>query len=156
MLESVYIETSIISYLTARPSRNVVVAGIQELTRDWWANKRAHYDLYISESVLREISQGDITASQKRISAVTGISSLLIDEESKRLAGDILNGAKLSSKCLEDSLHIVIAAVNNIEYLLTWNCKHIANAKIIPKVELVCREKGYQCPRICTPQELME
>ena len=156
MAESVYIESSILSYLTARPSRDIVIAGIQELTREWWDSQREQYELFLSESVLKEISQGDSEASRKRMEAAFGIPSLIIDDESMQLSRRILQGSQLSEKSMEDSLHIAIATVNNIEYLLTWNCRHIANAKIIPKVEQVCRNYGYQCPRICTPQELME
>ena len=156
MPESVYIESSIISYLTARQSRDIVVAGIQELTRDWWGSQRNKYDLFISESVLREISKGDAGASVKRIQVISGIPSLIIDQESMLLSRSILKGTNLSQKSIEDALHIAIATVNHIEYLLTWNCRHIANAKIIPKVELICHNLGYQCPRICTPQELMD
>jgi hypothetical protein len=124
----VYIETSIPSYLTARRSQDVRALANQETTIEWWDTRRAHFDLFISEFVLAEVALG----------------RALIAE------GPIPERAAI------DSFHIAIAAVNGMEYLLTWNCTHIANAVMRAKIETVCRRHGYEPPVICTPQELME
>ena len=123
---------------------------------EWWEDKRIAYELFVSESVLREIKQGDESVARKRIEAVKGLPVLVIDDESIALSEKILREAGLPEKAAEDALHIAIAATNGIEYILSWNCRHIANAKLIPKVKAVCNRHGYECPQICTPQELME
>lgn len=155
MKESVYIESSVISYLNGRPSRDLIITALQELTREWWENKRNDFELFISQSVIREISAGAKGDATKRIDSIRGLEVLVIDEEAIRLAEKIKARANLPDKATEDALHIALATVNEMDYLLTWNCKHIANAVIVPKVEGVCLTEGYRCSRICTPQELM-
>jgi predicted nucleic acid-binding protein len=155
MKESVYIESTVISYLNGRPSRDLITAALQELTREWWDNKRNDFELFVSQSVIREISAGAEQDASKRINSIRGLEVLVIDEEAVELAEKIKSGANLPDKATEDALHIALATVNEIDYILTWNCKHIANAVIIPKIESVCSTEGYRCAKICTPQELM-
>ena len=131
----VYIETSVPSYLAARRSQDVRVLANQETTIEWWGSRRTHFDLFISEFVLAEAALGD---------PVRALGNALIAE------GPIPPQASM------DALHIAIAAVNGMEYLLTWNCTHIANAVMRAKIEAVCRRYGYEPPVICTPLELME
>lgn len=154
-METVYIESSVISYLNGRPSRDLIITALQELTREWWENRRNDFELFISESVIREISAGAEQDSVRRIESIRGLEVLIIDEEAIKLAAKIKSEANLPDKATEDALHIALATVNEIDYLLTWNCKHIANAVIVPKVENVCSAEGYRCSKICTPQELM-
>jgi predicted nucleic acid-binding protein len=152
----VYLETSIISYLAARPSRDLVVAGHQQITHEWWQSRRTDFQLFASELVLTEAAQGDSTAARIRLDFMSGIATLETRPEALKLAQRLLHSGPLPHKAAADALHIAIAAVHGVEYLLTWNCKHIANAVLRPRVESVCRDLGYEPPVLCTPEELLE
>jgi predicted nucleic acid-binding protein len=156
MKQRVYIETTIVSYLTSRPSRDVVIAAHQELTRQWWDTRAYSFDLLVSELVLEEVAKGDMEASDKCISAIEKLPILEISNEAVRLAEKLVLSGPIPREYTADALHIAISAVNGIEYLLTWNCKHLANATHRNKIETVVEEANYACPIICTPEELME
>jgi predicted nucleic acid-binding protein len=151
----VYIETSIVSYLTAWRSPDLVMAANQEMTKEWW-ERRGNFDLYISALVIQEASAGDPTAAKKRLEQLEGIPELDITEDVESFANQLLKNIPLPQKAKIDALHIAVATINGIDYLLTWNCAHIANAILRPKIEALCRESGYEPPIICTPQELKE
>lgn len=151
-----YIETSVVSYLAGRLSRDVVVLGNQELTREWWTSRRKEYDLFISEVVMAEISIGDPDLVRQRLAVATELKLLSVTEEAERLAPLLLRAAGLASNAQTDALHMALGAVHGMDYLLSWNCKHIANASIRRGIEAQCRASGYEPPVICTPQELME
>lgn len=153
MKPTVYIETSIPSYLTAWRSRDLVMAANQEVTKEWWEN-RDQFDLYISALVLQEAGAGDPDAAQKRLEQLEGIPELDITEQVEQFADILIKRVPLPEKARIDALHISVATLNGMDYLLTWNCSHIANAVLRPKIEAVCRELGYEPPTICTPQEL--
>ena len=146
----IYIESSIISYCAARDNKNFIILGRQELTREWWNACKDHYQCYISQFVYDEISQGDPQAATKRLKFIVGIPFLKITDEIEPLA-DHLTKKILPANAYLDALHISIAAVNNITYLLTWNCKHIANAKNIDAIRKTIEEHNYIAPVICTP-----
>lgn len=150
----VYIESSVISYLTARPSRDVVTAARQAITSEWWDNHRQRYDLYISALVEEEIASGDATAAQRRIEAVIDIPSLGITPEAQELAKILLDGKGVPANSVEDALHIGIAATQGAEFLLTWNFKHINNAETKALIEKLVEDQGYLCPILCSPEEL--
>jgi predicted nucleic acid-binding protein len=152
----VYIETSIPSYLAARRSQDVRVLANQETTTEWWENRRTHFDLFISEFVLAEAALGDPAAAQKRLDILRGISVLDSTDAVRALGSALIAQGPIPPRAAIDALHIAIAAVNGMEYLLTWNCSHIANAVMRPRIEEVCRTEGYEPPVICTPLELME
>ena len=152
---SVYIETTVISYLTAWPSGNVIRAAHQQITKKWWDQRRGDFELFISAFVTREASLGDAVAAQERLAILAGIPSLTVGPEVDRLARSLLALKALPAKAGADALHIAAAAVNGVEFLLTWNCKHIANAQMLAVIEEVCQANGYRCPRICTPEELL-
>lgn len=154
MKAKVYVETSVISYLTSRPDRDLVIAGNQQVTHEWWQKRRTMYDLYISQLVVQEASFGDATAAADRLKALHEIPLLPLTEEGKQLAERLVSKGAIPKKVIEDALHIAIATSNGMEYLLTWNFKHIANAVTRGKIEAVCRDEGYEPPIICTPQEL--
>jgi len=156
MKQKVYIETTIPSYLTARPSNDIRVMANQNATIDWWENRRSTFDLFVSEFVIAELSQGNLDASARRISAIENIPELDVTEEAKILARLLIEEGPIPENAEIDAYHISVATVNGMNYLLTWNCTHIANAVIRPKLEDVCRSHGYEPPIICTPQELME
>lgn len=155
MKPSVYIESSVPSYLTARASRDLVKAAHQQITQEWWEQKGS-FDLYISEIVIQEISQGDQEAAQRRLNTVDNIPALALDENSLIFADKLIKSHLLPDKALLDALHIAVAANNGMDYLLTWNCKHIANAVMRPRIEQMCRLLGLVPPVICTPEELLE
>ena len=156
MKPTVYVETSIIGYLAMRGSSLLQVAANQQTTRDWWDDYRHQYDLYISAYVLDECSAGDPTAAQERLAYLQGIPLLHTSDEADALTAALMKRFPLPNKANIDAFHISITAVRGIEFLLTWNCKHIANPALRKRIELVCREEGYDPPVICTPQELME
>lgn len=156
MKPKIYIETSIPSYLTAKPSSDVRVTANREVTLEWWEVRRSDFELYISEFVIAEISRGDPEAAKRRLEAITDISELEATEEVRVLGKALILEGPIPPKAEIDAYHIAIAAVNGMDYLLTWNCTHIANAVMRAKIEMVCRRYGYEPPVICTPQELME
>jgi hypothetical protein len=148
-----YVETSIVSYLTAWPSRDLVRAAHQQVTREWWAT-RGSYELYVSQFVLDEAAAGDSAAAEQRLEALQGIALLDVTEEAIVLAGDLVAGGGLPAKARVDALHIAMATVHGMDFLLTWNCTHIANAATRSTIEDLCRAAGFEPPIICTPLEL--
>jgi hypothetical protein len=154
MKRQVYIETSVISYLTARPSKNVIEAGHQQSTYLLW-DRRSEFDLFASELVLTECASGDPEAASKRLAALRGIQLLDITASSIELAKELVLAGIVPIKASEDALHISIATVHHADYLLTWNCKHIANPEIQARIAENFRIKGLFLPFICTPEELI-
>ena len=151
---SVYLETSVIGYATSRPSRDLVVAGRQQITQEWFDLQAQGYELFVSQLVASEASGGDKGAAQEREAFLRGIPRLAITDTVGDLAARLVGSGAVHRKAAEDALHIAVAAVHGVEYLLTWNCKHIANATMRQSIEGVCREAGYEPPVICTPEEL--
>ena len=151
-----YLESSVISYLAARPSRDIVATAHQQLTRVWWERKRENFDLYVSAEVLNEIRRGDPSASRLRLSFVESLPVLEADDETRSLAAQILRTSALPSKAFADAMHIAIATVNGMDFLLTWNCTHIANGIVQRAIGRLSREMGYEPPIVVTPEELME
>ena len=154
MKPTVYIETTIVSYLVARLSRDLVTAAHQETTDEWWTQHRAEFDLYYSQLVWDEASAGDKSEVNKRQAVLVELSQLPSRKEADELADAILRAGLLPAKAAADALHIASAAVHGMDYLLTWNCKHINNIETIWQIERVCEKKGYQCPKICSPEQL--
>jgi predicted nucleic acid-binding protein len=155
IMDSVYIETSVISYLRQKPSNDVIIAAHQLLTHRWWDTERSNYYLVVSQYVIDEASAGDPTLAADRLDVLTGIPLLPGDPEIDKIAAEILARAILPPKAAVDALHIATVAHHRIQYLLTWNCKHIANAKILPRVHEVLTDLGVPIPIICTPEELL-
>lgn len=156
MKPRVYIETSIPSYLTSRLSNDLRVAANQSTTIEWWETRRPDFDLFVSELVIAEAGLGDPEAARKRLEVIVNLPNLSVTEPVRTLANALVKEGPIPSSAEVDAYHIAIATVNGIEYLLTWNCTHIANAIMRPGIEEVCRQKGFEPPTICTPQELME
>jgi hypothetical protein len=156
MSETIYIETSIFGYLTARSTKNLILAANIEVTRDWWESFRSTFTLYISQVVLDEVMEGDAEMAAKRIEVLQGLPLLELSEAAQELAKQFLARSNLPPKASEDAAHIAIATVHGMDYLLTWNCKHIANAKIQKKLSEICLDFEYELPTICTPYELVE
>ena len=156
MKAKVYIETSVVSYLTARPSNDIRAMANQSATIEWWETQRPKFDLLISEFVVAEAGMGDPEAAQRRLAVIADCMELQATDESRALGLELVRRGALPANAEIDAFHVAIAAVNGVEYLLTWNCAHIANAHARPKIEAICRALGYEPPTICTPQELTE
>jgi hypothetical protein len=156
MNERVYIETTIVSYLTARPSRDLIVAGHQQITRDWWDTRREDYEFCVSQLVIQEAGDGDVQAAQERLELLATMTMLEIKEEAVSLAEELVRAEALPAKAGNDALHIAVAAIHLVPYLLTWNCRHMANATMRAQIEAVCAGQGFKAPIICTPEEMME
>ncbi|MGA9997748.1 MAG: type II toxin-antitoxin system VapC family toxin [Pyrinomonadaceae bacterium] len=155
MQPTVYIETTIVSYLTARLSRDLVTAAHQQIAQEWWANRRTEFALFVSQFVIQEASVGDAAMAQKRLEELQAIPLLDVNQDAENLAQRLIADGALPKKAAVDALHIAVATVHGMDYLLTWNCKHIANAEMQSKVAAVCRESGFEPPIICTPEELL-
>ena len=153
--KSVYIETSIVSYLTAGPTNDLLVAAWQKATIDWWDTQRNRFDLYTSDVTVEEAGRGDTEAAARRLQALCGIPLLQITEDAVALSKALLQGRALPAKALGDSLHVAVSAVHGIDYLLTWNFRHLDNAETKPVIRSECAVHGYTSPEVCTPQELM-
>lgn len=155
MTESIYIDTSIAGYLTARTSNNLIIMANMEVTREWWETRRGNFDIYISEVVLDEAALGDTEIAAKRLEILSDFPLLVLNDTVESLASQFLGKSNLPPKAANDALHIAIATVYGLDYLLTWNCKHIANGQIQKKLSQISIECGYALPTICTPYELM-
>lgn len=134
----------------------MIVAAHQQITDEWWRTKRESFELFASQLVLRESKAGDKEMAQRRLAVLEEAALLEITEEAAALAEQLISRGPLPQKAAEDALHIAVAVVNGLDYLLTWNCKHIANAKMRDKIDEVCRLQGYEPIIICTPEELLE
>ena len=156
MKRKVYIETSVISYLTALPSNDLRAMANQNSTLEWWQTQRDKFELLISEFVIAEASMGNPEAAQRRLAAVADLAELDANESVRTLGNALIQNHALPAKAEMDAYHVAIAAVHGMEFLLTWNCTHIANAATRPKIEATCRRLGFEPPIICTPIELME
>ena len=155
MSETVYIETSILGYLTARPSRDLVVAANIEITREWWDTRRSDFQLYSSQAVVKETSQGDAQMASERLQIIRDLVLLDLDQSVFDLAERFLGRSSLPAKADVDAIHIAAATIHGMDYLLTWNCKHIANAQIQKKLAEISLDFGYELPILCTPYELL-
>ncbi|MBI5723987.1 MAG: type II toxin-antitoxin system VapC family toxin [Planctomycetes bacterium] len=154
-MKSVYIETSIVSYLMARPSRDLRAAAWQQTTIQWWEQERPKFELFTSELVLAEARSGDEDAAQRRVEALNALPLLAITDDAKELADRLMADGGMPAHAEADALHVAVASIHGMDYLLTWNCRHIDNAATKPVIRSICAVAGYTCPEICTPLELL-
>jgi len=155
MKPKIYLETSIISYLAGRRSKDLIVAAHQELTHEWWELRKNKFTPFVSQLVIQEIQAGDTSAARERLRLIEALPSLSLHEAARELASVFLQRKVIPRKAVEDALHIAVATCNGMDYLVTWNCKHIANAEIRTELSRLCMENGFEVPVICTPEELM-
>ncbi len=153
--KTVYIETSIVSYLTARPSSNLLAAAWQKATLDWWETQKNRFFLFTSNIVIQEAEKGDPKAAELRVGALADIPLLEITDNVLVFAKLLIGKHILPQKAADDSLHIALSVIHGIDYLLTWNFRHIDNAETKPVIRKLCLDMGYTYPEICTPVELM-
>jgi len=151
-----YLETTIPSYLTARPSRDLQTARLQRITARWWNSWRTSFDIYVSELVELEVRAGDPDAAQRRLGLIEPYVLLARDSRSEALAERVMRDCALPKRAGTDAAHVAVAAVNSLQFLLTWNCAHLANSEFFPKIAATCEREGYECPVICTPEQLLE
>ena len=155
MKPKVYLETTIPSLLTAWPSRDLVIAADQQVTKEWWRTRRRDFELFISQVVLDEVGEGDKTAAAARLAAIGDLPVLEVNAEVEHVARTLLESRLIPPKAANDALHLAVAAVHRMHFLLTWNCRHLANAAIGGQLSAACRGAGFEIPVICTPKELM-
>ena len=149
--KKVYVETTVVSDATALPTRDLVQAGRQLITREWWNTAAERFDLFSSNVVANEARRGDPDAAKRRVDALQGIPELKADEKALALASELIARKAVPPEYPDDALHIATAALNGMDYLVSWNFKHITNAQMIPKIKQVCADNGYRCAEICTP-----
>ena len=152
----VYLETTVVSYLTAKPSRDVVMAGHQQSTREWWAYRKQDVRVVASQLVLQEAGKGDTQATQQRMDVLKGVEFLEITPDATTLARNLIEHGVVPETSVEDALHVAVAVVNGCKYLVTWNYRHLAGAGVRARIEAFCRDEGYEPAIICTPEELLE
>ena len=155
MKPTLYLETTIPSYLTAWPSKVTLRAAHQAITKAWWERRREDFQLFSSRLVVDEVSVGDPIAAAERTRLLSTVVLLEITPDAERLAKLLTGPGLLPDKASRDAVHIATAAVNGIHFLLTWNCRHLANEEILENVMRVCSRQGYACPVVCTPETLM-
>ena len=154
-MSTVYIETTIVGHIAGRVHPDPSVADRQQVTRDWWRDHAPAYDVFISQLVIDECSDGDPSAAAERLEVVKSLDLLQSTNEVDDLADALIAEKAVPASEPRDAFHIAIAAVNGVDYLLTWNYKHIANATLRSRIEHVCRDAGFEPPIICTPDELV-
>ena len=150
----IYLESTIPSYVVARPARDLLQAARQQLTRDWWDLKRDAHELFTSQIVLDEIGAGEPAMARQRLVLTAGITLLNLRDDIAALAEQILRSSLLPSTADRDAAHIALATVHQMDILLTWNCRHIANAAIQARLRRLVEADGFMLPVICTPEEL--
>jgi predicted nucleic acid-binding protein len=153
---TIYVETSVISYLTARLSNDAIIAAHQKLTYEWWEHRRSDFELYTSQLVTQEARRGDFQAAEKRWQILQHLPLLPVTQEVFELADDFVQKQILPVQAHTDALHIAVAIFHDMDYLLTWNCRHIANAEIQKQIAKLSFQQGYEeMPILCTPYELI-
>jgi hypothetical protein len=152
----VYVETTIVSYLVARPTRDVVQLARQELTRQWWDERREDFELYVSPIVVREAGAGDPRAAERRLQRIRDLPRLEVTDEVIALANLLITEGPLPETSVDDAFHLALATVHDVDYLLTWNCAHLANAQMMAAVRHLLETEGYAPPEVCVPEELLE
>ncbi len=154
-METVYIETSIVSYLVADPSRDLVTAANQQVTRDWWQTRRKHFVCLASQEVVVEAGRGDPEQVRRRLALLASLPRAAATAEAQELARLFLSTGCLPPKAARDAVHLAVATAIATDYLLTWNCRHLANAQILKRLEREAHRAGRVLPHVCTPLELM-
>ena len=156
MRKRVYIETSVVSYLSSKPSRNTIIQAHQEATRELWPRLADEYEAFVSALVYEEAQRGDPRQARMRLEAIKAFPMLDVDDEARDLAEKIIAAKGIPGEYPEDALHVAVAAVNGMELLITWNFGHLNNPFIRLKIRRIVERAGYRCPEICSPEELLE
>ena len=155
MKKSIYLETTVVSYYTSKPSRDIIVLAHQEITREWWHKSIKQFEIFISEVVIEEASMGDPEAAKRRLEELRDFPHLELNDKVEETAQMYMEKLEIPEKAFRDAAHLAVASVHNIDYLVTWNCKHLANGEIIRKLRDISKDLGIHTPIICTPEELI-
>ena len=153
--QRVYVETTIASYLAARPTRDLIAAARQELTHEWWQTRRQDFDLFILQVAINEATQGDPDAAVRRLMYLDGLPLVDIIVEVEAVAAALLQSGAMPPRATNDAFHLAAAGVHGLDYLLTWNFRHLANAELTATYRDIFFSRGFEPPIICTPEELM-
>jgi hypothetical protein len=137
------------------PSKDTVVLGQQASTHRWWKEKRRNYEVFASRLVWQEAGEGNHEAVQRRLKIVRPLRWLQVTSEVQKLAQALIGRKALPRNAADDATHIALDAVYRVEFLLTWNFTHINNPATEEHVRVVCRQQGFHCPVICTPDQLL-
>ncbi|CAN5433920.1 hypothetical protein BH20ACI1_BH20ACI1_30460 [soil metagenome] len=156
MKPSVYIETTIVSYLTAKPSRDLIVAAHQQITNEWWTDVRPQVDCFVSPFLIDEVSRGDAAYAQKRLDEIAEFAVLEVNEQIEDLAQQYFAALQIPEKSKIDAFHLATAAWHKMDYVLSWNCKHIASGRVQKTLQEINIRLGVHTSIVCTPEELME
>ncbi len=156
MKGSVYLETTVVSYYTSKPTRDIIVLAHQEITRQWWPKAIRQFDIFISEVVIEEASLGDQEVAKRRLEVLRDFPHLELNDEVEKMAQVYMERLEIPEKSFRDAAHLAIACIHSVDYLVTWNCAHLANGEVIKKLTRINESCGIQTPIICTPEELME
>ncbi|MEW6608929.1 MAG: type II toxin-antitoxin system VapC family toxin [bacterium] len=156
MKESIYLETTVVSYYTSKPSRDIIVLAHQEITRQWWPMAVGQFNIFISEVVIEEAGLGDQEAAKRRLEELKDFPHLELNNKVEEMAQVYMEKLEIPEKSFRDAAHLAVASVHNIDYLITWNCAHLANGEVIKKLMKINEPFGIHTPIICTPEELME
>jgi predicted nucleic acid-binding protein len=151
----VYVETSVIGYLTSRPSRDPIIGGHQQSTKEWWGIASSHVQLVVSELVVVECAAGNEQAASERLHVIQALERVAPTEAAAKLTEALLLGKAVPSSEPRDAAHIALAASHGVEFLVTWNFRHIANIDCRAAIEWICREAGFEPPIICSPEALL-
>jgi len=154
-METIYIETTVVSYLVANPSRDFILGAHQQLTRQWWQDERQRYKCVTSAEVLKEAALGDVEMSRRRLEALSGLTVLAVDDSARKLARAILAERLLPPVASSDAIHAVVAAQNRVNILLTWNCRHLANPHLLASLRAFMAAHGLVLSEVCTPIEIV-
>ncbi|MBN2358578.1 MAG: type II toxin-antitoxin system VapC family toxin [Deltaproteobacteria bacterium] len=155
MKPRLYLETTVPSYLMSSPSRDLIIAGHQQITREWWQTRKDAFRCHVSQLVIDEAAAGDPVAARERLLVLRDIPLLDLVPDVELLASAILSAGVIPKKAATDAAHIAVAAVHKMDFLLTWNCTHIANAFTARLIARACNRLGFDCPVICTPETLL-
>lgn len=157
MKPRLYLETTIPSYLVARPSKDLRLAADQQTTHDyWWENRRLAYELFVSEAVLEEAGDGDVVFAARRLQLLDQLPRLPASPQAVALVSRLLDEQIIPAMAAPDAVHLALAATHGMHFLLTWNCRHLNNPHLERRIEAACHAEGFACPVICTPSELLE
>ena len=155
-MNSVYIETTVVGNVAGRVRSNPIIASRQMVTRNWWATATVRYDIFASQLVIDECSAGDPTAAAERLVVLDGLQLIQSSPDAESLVDALIDGHGVPASEPRDASHIAIAATNGIEFLASWNFKHILNPSTMRRIESICRDCGFEPPSLCTPEQLLE
>jgi len=154
-MDTVYIETSVVSHATAWPSKNPAIAALQAQAKQWLESESPKFRLVTSQFVIDEVSRGDPDAAKRRLAVLENVGLLLPDPDVESLAEKIVAGCMMPQTAKLDALHVASAVLADVDYLLTQNCRHIANATELPRLYRLLEDLKLPRILVCTPIQFL-